>query len=113
MVLLPYREIVGALNDLVSGSRPDLAHVVRNLGQHLSNYTESHCQAVKRVLRYPQHTKDYGLMMRVNDDANLQLVRLEVYADADYANDSIDRPSVSGYVTMADGNVISYGSRKQ
>ncbi|KAE9331188.1 hypothetical protein PF008_g15553 [Phytophthora fragariae] len=35
------------------------------------------------------------------------------YSDADYANDPADRRSISGYVTMLDGNVISYASRKQ
>lgn len=39
--------------------------------------------------------------------------QITVYSDADYANDHTDRQSVSGYVTMINGSVISYGSRKQ
>ncbi|OWY90799.1 Copia type Polyprotein [Phytophthora megakarya] len=35
------------------------------------------------------------------------------YSDADYANDHVDRRSISGYVTMIDGNVLSYASPKQ
>ncbi|KAG2966977.1 hypothetical protein PC119_g24598 [Phytophthora cactorum] len=35
------------------------------------------------------------------------------YLDADYANDSVDRRSIRGYVNMLDGNVMSYASRKQ
>ncbi|OWY98300.1 polyprotein [Phytophthora megakarya] len=40
-------------------------------------------------------------------------VQICSYCDADYANDSVDRRSISGYITMIDGNLLSYMSRKQ
>ncbi|KAE8906206.1 hypothetical protein PF005_g21427 [Phytophthora fragariae] len=40
-------------------------------------------------------------------------VEVVVYTDSDYANDPDDAKSISGYITYLDGNVISYGSRKQ
>ncbi|KAE9000958.1 hypothetical protein PR002_g18045 [Phytophthora rubi] len=110
---LPYREIIGALQYLVSGSRPDIAHVVRRLGQYMSNYGADHFAQAKRVLRYLKTTKDFGLKMNVTGSAEVELLRLEAYSDADYANDQQDRQSISGYVTMLNGSVVSYGSRKQ
>jgi hypothetical protein len=49
----------------------------------------------------------------VHHDRVIEPVVLPVYIDADYANDSEDRKSVSGYVTMMDGATVSFGSRKQ
>jgi hypothetical protein len=110
---MQYREIVGALQYLVSGSRPDIAHVVRHLGQFMSNYDASHYAQAKRVLRYLRKTSDYGLVMVITDDEVVEPVDVLVYTDADYANDADDRRSVSGYVTMLNGATVSYGSRKQ
>ncbi|GMF39173.1 unnamed protein product [Phytophthora fragariaefolia] len=108
--ILPYRELVGSLQYLVTASRPDIAHAVRHLGKYLSNFDHTHFAEAKRVLRYVQATKDYGLVQDVSEGTSAELV---IYSDADYANDPADRRSISGYVTMLDGNVISYASRKQ
>lgn len=108
--ILPYRELVRSLQYLVRASRPDIAHVVRHLGKYLSNFDHTHFAEAKRVLRYLQATKDYGLVQDVSDGTSAGLV---VYSDADYANDPADRRSISGYATMLDGHVISYASRKQ
>ena len=40
-------------------------------------------------------------------------VEIEIYTDADYANDPVDRRSISGYASFVNGSLISYGSRKQ
>ncbi|KAE9170869.1 hypothetical protein PF005_g27386 [Phytophthora fragariae] len=107
---LPYRELVGGLQYLVSGSRPDIAHAVRHLGKFLSCYTAAHYREGQRVLRYLLQTRDFALRMDVIPGNN---VSITVFTDSDYANDPDDSKSVSGYITFLDGNVISYGSRKQ
>ncbi|RAW25625.1 hypothetical protein PC110_g17962 [Phytophthora cactorum] len=107
---VPYRELVGGLQYLVSGSRPDIAHAVQHLGKFLSCYTEAHYREAERVQRYLHQTRDYALHMNVIPGKD---VDISVFTDSDYANDPDDAKSISGYVTFLDGNVISYGSRKQ
>ncbi|POM75352.1 Polyprotein [Phytophthora palmivora] len=51
--------------------------------------------------------------MVVSGSGQAELVCLEAYTDADYSYDRIDRQSVSWYMTIINGSVISYGSRKQ
>ncbi|KAG3066604.1 hypothetical protein PI125_g23835 [Phytophthora idaei] len=107
---LPYLELVGALQYIVNASRPDIAHATRHLGKFLATYDHTHYAQAKRVLRYPKATCDYGLEMDVPDGT---AANVRCYSDADYANDSADRRSISGYVNTLDGNVMSYASRKQ
>ncbi|KAJ8576928.1 hypothetical protein ON010_g2280 [Phytophthora cinnamomi] len=106
----PYRELVGALQYLVSASRPDIAHAVRHLSKYLSCFDHTHYAMAKRVLRYLAGTENHGLVMDVPAENDVELV---CYTAADYANDPDDRKSVSGFVTFVNGNVVSYGSRKQ
>ncbi|KAE9052056.1 hypothetical protein PR003_g689 [Phytophthora rubi] len=73
-------------------------------------YDHTHYAQAKRVLRYLKATSDFGLLMNV---ASGDEGRVAAYSDEDYANDPVDRRSVSGYVTTLDGNVVSYASRKQ
>ncbi|KAE9060389.1 hypothetical protein PF006_g31650 [Phytophthora fragariae] len=107
---LPYRELVGALQYRVSASRPDIAHATRHLGKYLACYDHTHYAQAKRVDRYLKANSDYGLVMDVQPGQGVEVC---AYSDADYANDPVDRRSISGYVTMLDNNVISYASRKQ
>ena len=52
----PYRQAIGSLIYLVSGTRPDLAFGVTKLSQYLENPQKNHWTAVKRVLRYLKGT---------------------------------------------------------
>ncbi|GMF44501.1 unnamed protein product [Phytophthora fragariaefolia] len=107
---IPYRKLVGQLQYLVSGSRPDIAHAVRHLGKFLSCYTEQHYREVERVLRYLLQTRDYALHLDIVHGDNVDIL---VFTDSDYANDPDDVKLVSDDITFLDGNVIAYGSRKQ
>ena len=52
----PYRQAIGSLIYLVSGTQPDLAYCVRKLSQYLDNPQKNHRTAVKRVRRYLKGT---------------------------------------------------------
>jgi hypothetical protein len=106
---MPFREIVGAIQYLVSGTRPDIAHAKRFLGQFNSCFEWSHFQKAKRVLRYLKAGQHYGLPVKISRDGP---ARVDVFTDADYANDESDRKSVSGYVSQIDGYSIAYASKK-
>ncbi|KAF0707825.1 Aste57867_6530 [Aphanomyces stellatus] len=81
---LPYRELVGSLQYLVTCTRPDVANAVRNLSKHLSCYDESHWKQAKRVLRYLKGTK--SLCLKINCTGQVGAFQVEAYCEADFAN---------------------------
>ncbi|KAE9001680.1 hypothetical protein PR002_g17848 [Phytophthora rubi] len=105
-----YQSIVGSLQYLVSCSRPDITNAVRTLGKFLTCYTKEHFVLAKRVLRYLQGTREFGLVWYKPDSPAMQLV---AYADADLGNEKHDRRSITGYVLQLNGCTFAYKSRKQ
>ena len=107
-----YREAVGSLIYLSTCTRPDISFVVSKLSQHFAEPTVEHWNTVKHVFRYLKGTTEQGLFFRRNDTEKLGL---RVYCDADWASDSADRRSTSGYcVSLNEGSsLISWKTRKQ
>lgn len=106
-----YREAVGSLIYLSTCTRPDLSFVVSKLSQHFSEPTEQHWNTVKHVFRYLKGTAKQGLCFKQNAEG----LGLKVYSDADWASDTADRRSTSGYcISLGDGSsFISWKTRKQ
>ena len=104
----PYRQAIGSLIYLVSGTRPDLAFCVRKLSQYLEHPQKNHWTAVKRVLRYLKGTSTHGILY----DGHLGTT-LSGYSDSDYAGCTRTRKSTSGYVFLIAGGAISWKSKKQ
>ena len=111
----PYRSVVGSLQYLVTGSRPDLSFATNYFSRFSSAYEETHWNHLKRVLRYLKGTSSHGLVLNgvsarewVDDD---HLV-IEVFADADFNNDS-DGKSVTGFTTYLNGQFVSGRSWRQ
>ena len=75
-----------------------------------------HEKAVKRIGRYLKATREKGLILKPNDDLNLEL-----YADSDFAglwnienpNDAISVRSRTGYVITLSGLPVSWSSKLQ
>jgi hypothetical protein len=67
-----------------------------------------HWNAALRVVRYLSGTLGYSITYRGDRDTKLQ-----GYCDADYAGDTEDRRSVSGYMFFLGGGPISWNSTKQ
>ena len=58
MKKIPYHKVIGALNWVAVGMRPDIAFVVSQLAQFLENPGRVHWEAAKQVVRYLKTTKD-------------------------------------------------------
>ncbi|XP_031776864.1 secreted RxLR effector protein 161-like [Nasonia vitripennis] len=105
---IPYKSAVGALIYLTQATRPDLAYAVSSVSRFNSNYDTSHWEAVKRILRYLQKTKD--LCLQYSQDKNSNLIG---YCDASHGCDGHDARSVSGYIFIMQGGAVSWNSRRQ
>lgn len=105
-----YQSAVGSLLYLSGWTRPDIAFSVSSVSRFCSKPTKEHWTAVKRILRYLNGTLNYGLMYEKNEDKNDGLIG---YSDADWAGDTGDRKSTSGYLFMMTGAAVSWKSRKQ
>ncbi|KAL3686253.1 hypothetical protein R1sor_004275 [Riccia sorocarpa] len=85
-----YRRVVGKLL-YVTHSRPDIAYAVGLVSRFVSRPTESHLDAVKRILRYLQGTMTHGILFRKRSTN-----QIHGYADADWGSDSKTRRSTTG-----------------
>ena len=78
------------------------------ISRYMESPTEIHLLAAKRILRFLQRTKDFGLFYKKGEKSDLI-----GFVDSDYAGDQDDRKSTSGYVFVLGTWAISWSSRKQ
>ncbi|XP_049389635.1 secreted RxLR effector protein 161-like [Solanum stenotomum] len=97
-----YRQIVGSLM-YVTATRPDIMYAVSLKSRYMDSPAESHLLAAKRILRYLQGTKDFGLFYKKGE----KYVLID-FADRDYAGDQDDRKSTSGYVFVLGTGAVSW-----
>jgi hypothetical protein len=74
-----YRSVIGKLNYLEKGTRPDIAYATHQLARFSSDPKESHGDAVIWLARYLKGTRDCGIILDPKKSDGL-----EVYADADF-----------------------------
>ncbi|GKB37900.1 retrotransposon protein, putative, ty1-copia subclass [Tanacetum coccineum] len=67
------------------------------------NPGESHCNAVKNILKYLRNTKDMFLVYCGNPEAEL---RVDCYCDAGFKTDRDDTKSQTGYVFILNGGAV-------
>ncbi|KAE8656273.1 hypothetical protein F3Y22_tig00117005pilonHSYRG00292 [Hibiscus syriacus] len=102
-----YKQIIGSLMYLTT-TRLDIMYAVSAISKYMECPTEIHLLAAKRILRYLQGTKEFGLFFKKRKKSNLF-----GFTDSDYAGDSDDRKSTSGYVFMLGTGAVSWSSKKQ
>ena len=59
-----YRQIVGSLIYVMTGTRPDLCYIVTRLAQHMSKPTQANLNAARRALGYLKGTSEQSLRFR-------------------------------------------------
>jgi hypothetical protein len=97
-----YASAVGSLLYAHVCTRPDIAMAIEMLGRYQSNPGVEHWKAAKKVMRYLQGTKDYGLTFRHTD--HLEVVG---YSDSYFVGCVDYRKSTSGYIFLLAGGTIS------
>jgi len=76
-------------------TRPDVAFLVRRLGQYIVDHAEHYRYVIKGLLRYLRSTVTQKLRFGLLNYKNLVL-----YLDTDWASDQNDRKSVSGNIAL-------------
>eukprot|EP00261_Vitis_vinifera_P031906 XP_019073149.1 PREDICTED: uncharacterized protein LOC109121912 [Vitis vinifera] len=79
-----YKQIVGSLMYLMA-TRPDIMHVVSVISRYMECPTEIHFLAAKRIFRYLQGTKEFGLFYKNGENPDLF-----GFIDSDYVGDLND-----------------------
>ena len=89
-------------------TRPDICYAASVLGQFMSQLRQTHWIAVKHVLRYLQGTVGYGLRYALDVG-----MRLQGYADVDWAGSVVAWKSTSGCCFTLGSATVSWCKRKQ
>ncbi|KAJ9546285.1 hypothetical protein OSB04_018828 [Centaurea solstitialis] len=105
--LTPYRKLVGSLQYLAF-TRPDVSFAVNKLSQFMHAPSQTHWQALKRVLRYLKGTIHHGLFLK-----RATTLDLKAFSDSDWGGISTAGRSTTAYLLYLGGNIISWRSAKQ
>ena len=106
---IKYRNLIGALLYVSSGTRLDVSYSVNYLSRFQNSYDETHYKYALRILKYLYSTRE--LKLTYKRDLNAEI--MDCFVDADWAGDKVNRKSTTGFVIRFFGNVIYWKSRKQ
>jgi hypothetical protein len=111
-VVAYYQKATGSLNWLSTNTRPGLTQAVNKLCEANSCPSSLHLEALKRLFRYLKGTTDWGITLGGKEYTKKEL-GLQIYADAAFGDDPIQRFSTAGHVVLAGGGPIYWKSKKQ
>lgn len=89
-------------------TRPDIAYAVNEICLFMHDPRQPLLQALNRIIRYIQGTKDHGLQLLKSN-----INHLVAYSDADWAGCPDTRRSTSGYCVYLGSNLVSWSSKRQ
>ena len=89
-------------------THPDIVYSVGVLSRHIA-FPGKTLQAIKHMFCYLRGTSHYKLEFQSND---LTPSSLKVFVDSDWAEDRVDRKSISGLIVMLDQGA-AWGSKTQ
>lgn len=104
-----YTSLISSLMFIAVATRPDIAYAVNRLVMYTANPDLHHWTATKRILRYLSGTHNQGITYLAGNNTKRKLTG---YSDTSLASLN-DMSSVSGYVFLAAGGVITWRSKKQ
>jgi len=105
---VPYRQCIGALLYLATGTRPDISFAVNVLSRYSNNPRLVHWNGVKHLLRYLNHHRNYMILYH-KDSAFM----LEGFSDSDFAGCHDKRKSTTGLVLLLNNSPVVWKSARQ
>ena len=112
-----YRSVIGKLNYLEKGSRPDIAYAVHQLARFSEDPKIEHAEALIHLCSYLRETRTCGITLCPNPSRSF-----EVYVDADFCgnwnistaeNDISTAKSRTGFIILFAGCPIIWASKLQ
>jgi hypothetical protein len=98
---ISYQSIVKSLMYIMLETRFDITYFISVISRYVSNLTQIHWQAIKRIFRYLRKTYQMKLMFRE------ALKFLESYTNSNWAKDQDIRRSISEYAFNVNSEIIS------
>lgn len=89
-----YQNLVGGMRYLSDFTRPDLAFIVGNLKAGNATPRALHWDMFKATMRYMRNTNNYGMLYEPHRFAQCNSV--DLYSDASFAGDGVNRKSTTG-----------------
>ncbi len=102
----PFREVVGTLLYLASGSRLDIAYSVNVVSRRQTKFNNTDIMKIKRILRFLKGSIDRCLKIDAQGE------NLECFVDSSLGAD-YDGGSTCGWIIMLFGDVISWSAKRQ
>lgn len=101
-----YQRKTGSVLYLAVITRPDIAFAVSRLCRFNMNPSDKHHAAVDHLLRYLRKTRTLTLQLGGTET-------FDVYSDASFADNTIDRKSSQAYIMKLFGGTIGWRANKQ
>jgi hypothetical protein len=108
-----YRSKIGGILYAANITRVDLQFIVGVLARYVSNPLAIHMKAVNRVLRYIATTKSIKLLFDFSNSPLSEGLTVQIYSDSDWAGQSDNRKSTSGWLLMWNNCPVAWQSKKQ
>ena len=111
---VPYASLIGSINYCAISTQPDISYATNKCAQFTARPSLVHWEAAKRIVRYLLHTKEYGITYaKEGKGVEGYGHHLAGFTDADFAGDTSDRKSTTGWIFTYNGAAISWASKKQ
>ena len=111
---IPYASLIGSINYCAISTQPDIAFATNKCAQFTSRPNLSHWEAAKRVVHYLLNMRDHGIKYtQAGNGVEGYTHNLAGFTDADFAGDTTNCRSTTGWVFTFNGAPISWASKKQ
>ena len=101
--------IIGRLNYLGAGTRPDILYATNYLSRRIVDADIEDFTKAKNVLRYLSKTKSMGIIIKGLKEKDNEIL---CYVDASFANTK-ERKSIYGYIIFINQTPVHFKCKKQ